>query len=153
MGIRHGHFGNASPSLWILVGGWTNPIWKIWSSKLGVHLPQGFGVKISKKYLKPPPPTRQQLQCFKKIPSRPSRGVKTPPAPAALPPPNWGGPRAPWKKISGRVRSLRVSDMLCLDFGMFQLLSFVGNENKLICFLIIDSEKWKLMHIIYSFTI
>ena len=36
-----------------LVGGWTNPLWKICSSKMGsVHLPQISGWKYPKKYLK-----------------------------------------------------------------------------------------------------
>ena len=40
-------------SCWVLVGGWTNPIWKIWG-KLD-HFPKFRGEH--KKYLKPPPRT------------------------------------------------------------------------------------------------
>ena len=96
-----------------------------------------------------------------KIPSRPSPwGVAvTPPAPAALPPPNWGEPGAAPKKqknswgvfFSGGAKPLRVSERLCLDFGMFKHLnSWVLLEMKTnYLFLLIDSEKWKLRYIIY----
>ena len=43
-----------SPGNWRLVGGWTNPIWKICSSKW-VHLPQVVGVKSNPKIFELPP--------------------------------------------------------------------------------------------------
>ena len=83
---------------------------------------------------------KKHLSCHQKS-QAPPWGV-TPPAPAALPPPNWGGPGAPRKKkklagiFSGGAKR-RVSERLCLDFGMFKHLNswvLVGNENKLVFF-------------------
>ena len=59
-----------------LVGGFTNPIWKICSSKW-VHLPQGSGWKF-KKYMKPPPRSDFEIISKNPVPGDSSRDLFIP---------------------------------------------------------------------------